>query len=286
MPELYGYEVSQTSAEETVEAIFDSPIKFLDTSNNYGAGRSERAIGNVIKRRGLPKDFIVASKVDADQVTSEFTAVRVRKSLEESLERLNLDYLPILYFHDPEYHISFEDAVAKNGPVAELLRIKSEGLVGNIGIASFPIDLMTQYVETGWMDIVLSHNRYTLLDRSALSLMQLCKDMSISFINAAAYGGGFLATEKYVEKYAYRTASSELLDAKDRLIEVCKNNSVALSVLSLQWSLRSELVTSTVVGTAKASRVSSLLSDSQIVLSEEIWDQVEEALSPLHLFDQ
>ena len=69
MPENFGYEVSEAQAVELVEAILESPIRFLDTSNGYSEGESERRIGMAIKRRGgLPPDFLVATKVDAHRI--------------------------------------------------------------------------------------------------------------------------------------------------------------------------------------------------------------------------
>jgi aryl-alcohol dehydrogenase-like predicted oxidoreductase len=63
MPENFGYEVSEAQAVDLVEAILESPIRFLDTSNGYSEGESERRIGKAIKRHGgLPPDFLVAKK--------------------------------------------------------------------------------------------------------------------------------------------------------------------------------------------------------------------------------
>ena len=64
MPDTYGYGVSEAQAYDTVRAIFDGPVNFLDTSNNYGFGRSETRIGHVIRERGgLPDGFVLATKL-------------------------------------------------------------------------------------------------------------------------------------------------------------------------------------------------------------------------------
>ena len=73
MPDTYGYGVSIEQAHATVRAIFDSEVNFLDTSRNYGLGRSEARIGEVIKERGgLPKGFVISSKIDRDFDTRKF----------------------------------------------------------------------------------------------------------------------------------------------------------------------------------------------------------------------
>ena len=91
MPDTYGYAVDVERAQATVRAIFDGPVNFLDTSNNYGLGRSEERIGDVIRERGgLPKNFVISTKLDRDMETGRFDASRARRSLEESLKRLGL----------------------------------------------------------------------------------------------------------------------------------------------------------------------------------------------------
>ena len=92
MPDTYGYAVSEERALATIRAIFDGPANMIDTSRAYGFGRSEERIGQVIRERGgLPEGFVLSTKLDRDMETRRFDAARVRRSLEESLERLGLD---------------------------------------------------------------------------------------------------------------------------------------------------------------------------------------------------
>ncbi len=129
MPETFGFAVSDKEAEETLAAVFKSPINSLDTSRNYGMGEAERRIGRAIKANGgLPKDFVLATKLDRDFQTNKFDAARARRSLEESLNALGLDRIPLLHFHDPEYASSLDDVTKKGGALDELFKMKSEGL--------------------------------------------------------------------------------------------------------------------------------------------------------------
>ena len=114
MPETFGFAVSDKEAEETLAAVFKSPINSLDTSRNYGMGEAERRIGRAIKANGgLPKDFVLATKLDRDFQTNKFDASRARRSLEESLQALGVDRIPLLHFHDPEYASSLEDVTRR-----------------------------------------------------------------------------------------------------------------------------------------------------------------------------
>src|SRR5580658_1435042 len=108
MPQVFGEEVDFERAVETVRHVFDSPINFLDTSNGYGHGESERRIGAAIAERGgLRAGFVLATKLDGDPQTGDFSGERARRSAEESLERLGTNNIQLLYLHDPE-RIGFE----------------------------------------------------------------------------------------------------------------------------------------------------------------------------------
>src|SRR5690606_4677199 len=129
-PAQYGYEVDERTAVETILAAFDGPFTFIDTSNEYGGGASERRIGIAIAERGgLPAGALVATKVDPLPGTTDFSGDRVRRSVEESIERLGLDQLPLVYLHDPE-KISFEEAMASDGAVAALVDLQEQGVIG------------------------------------------------------------------------------------------------------------------------------------------------------------
>lgn len=117
-------------------AIFDSLVNFLDTSNGYGEdGAAERRIGEAIRRTGgLPSHVVLATKVDPDPRTGDFSGERVRASLEESMERLGVDKIALLHLHDPE-RMSFEEGVAPGGPVEALVELRERGLVDHLGVA-------------------------------------------------------------------------------------------------------------------------------------------------------
>src|SRR5208282_5891807 len=94
-----------------------SPFNFMDTSNNYGGGSAEVRIGRALAAAGgLPAGFVLATKADADPVTGDFSGERVWRSAAESLARLGVERIDLMYLHDPEYHLTFAEAMAPGGP--------------------------------------------------------------------------------------------------------------------------------------------------------------------------
>jgi D-threo-aldose 1-dehydrogenase len=139
-----GYEVPEARSLETLRAVFQGPLNFLDTAAGYGDGESERRIGLALRERGgPPAGFVLATKVDRDPESGDFSADQVRRSVERSLRLLGLDRLQLVYLHDPEFaRQSFAEINASGGPVDALHRLKKDGVVEHVGIASGPTDLL------------------------------------------------------------------------------------------------------------------------------------------------
>jgi D-threo-aldose 1-dehydrogenase len=282
MPNLYGYEVSEQQAIATVEAVLDGDaINFIDTSNGYGTdGSAERRIGAALRHRGgLPSSVVLATKVDPDPSTGDFSGRRVRASFEESLERLGLTRIQLLHLHDPE-RISFASATAPGGPVEALAALKREGLVDHLGVAGGPVALMQRYLDTGVFEVVLTHNRYTLLDRSAEALFRAAHARGIGVLNAAPYGGGMLAKGPERQgRYAYGERDGAIAKAAAAMRAAADRAGVPLAAAALQYSLRAPFVDSTVVGVSDPARVAETLALAQVPIPPALWDELA-ALAP------
>src|SRR5918999_3909102 len=138
MPETFDYSVSDQRALDTLHAVFESPLNFLDTAASYGDGESERRIGEVLEEiGGLPEDYVLATKADRDLKSGDFSGEQMRRSVERSLRLLGLDRLQLVYLHDPE-HESFEDLMAPGGAVEVLRDLSDEGVIEHLGVAGGP----------------------------------------------------------------------------------------------------------------------------------------------------
>ncbi|GAA4194706.1 aldo/keto reductase [Gryllotalpicola kribbensis] len=286
MKRLYGYDVPDERAVATVEAVFDSPIRFLDTSNGYGDdGSAERRIGAAIRARGgLPADVVLATKTDPDPETGSFDGARIRASFAESLERLGVDRVPLLYLHDPE-RISFAEGVAPGGPVEAMVALKESGAVDHIGVAGGPVDVLEQYLDTGAFDVVLSHNRYTLLDRSAQRLFEAARSRGIGVVNAAPYGGGMLAKGPDTQtKYGYGERDGRVADAARAMQAACRRHGVPLAAAALQFSLRAPFVDATVVGVSSPARVAETVAYATLDIPDGLWPELESVVPPAELW--
>ena len=281
MPETFEYSVSKQRASDTLLAVFESPLNFLDTAASYGDGESERRIGEVLAEiGGLPEDCVLATKADRDPKTGDFSGDQMRRSVERSLRLLGLDRLQLVYLHDPE-HETFEHMMAPGGPVEVLMSLRGEGIIQHVGVAGGPIDLMIRFVETDLFEAVITHNRYTLVDRSAESLLDVAVSRGIPALNAAPYGGGMLARGPEVySRYEYRDAPKELLERAHAMQRACRDHSIPLAAAALQFSLRDPRVTSTIVGISRAERVRETLELAQLSIPEALWAELNSHAPP------
>lgn len=275
MPKAFGYEVSEEQAVSLVELILSSEVRFLDTSNGYSDGRSEQRIGMAIARAGgLPEDFLVATKVDAKD--GDYSGARVRESVRESKARLGVDSLPLVYLHDPEFH-DRATLTARGGAVDTLVDMRNSGEIGHIGVAGGNVHELSRYLDLGVFEVVLVHNRWSLVDRSAHALIERATASGVAVVNAAIYGGGILVRPAGESvNYGYRPAREATLTAIDRMAAVCARWNTDLPTAALLASIRDPLIASTVIGFSKPSRLTGILAARDVELPAEFWSEMSD----------
>lgn len=276
MPGTYGYDVDEERGRATVRAIFDGPANFIDTSRIYGFGRSESRIGDVIRERGgLPEGFVLSTKIDRDLETGRFDAGQARKSLDESLAALGLDHVDLLHLHDAEYVDRPEDLTDAGGAIDELFRIREEGLAKAVGLASGDVEVMMPILRSWDFDALITHNRFTLINRNADDMIGFAHDNGIAVLNAAPYNGGLLAKGpgKY-PRFAYQPATEEMLEPARRVEAVCARHGIPIGAAALQFSLRDPRITSTICGVSKPERVRETYEWANWPIPEQVWDEL------------
>ncbi|WP_430645529.1 aldo/keto reductase [Agromyces sp. GXS1127] len=278
MKGLYGHDTSHEDGVATAVRALTGPFTLLDTSNAYGNGRSEQRIGEAIRDLGgVPDGHLIATKVDADPTSGAFDRDRVLRSFEESTERLGLDRIDLLHLHDPEGHISVDEALGRNGAIRGLLELRDAGLAGSIGIAGGAAAEMTRYVETDHFDVVLTHNRWTLVDRTADELLDRARTRNMGVINAAPFGGGALARRpRPGDRYAYGLGTAEQVNAAERIATFLSTVGIPIAAAALQFSVRESRIDTTLIGASNPGRIDEAQRLLDVNIPDEVWAELDE----------
>jgi D-threo-aldose 1-dehydrogenase len=279
MPDVYGYDVDAPRAVATLLRAFEAGFTFLDTSNEYGDGASERRIGVALREAGRRgQDVVLASKADPRRGLHVLDGDRVRESFGESVQRLGVDRLDVFYLHDPE-RFDFAEMTKPGGALDAMRDLKAEGLVDLIGVAGGDVTEMHRYLDTGDLDVILNHNRFTLLDRSADPLIDDCVAAAVAFVNAAPYASGMLAKPLAAQpRYQYGPPDPAVIATVAWLHDVCGLFDVPLAALALQFSIRDPRISSTVVGVSAPQRVDELARNAALEIPKDLWVAVEDRL--------
>lgn len=276
MPEAFAYGVTEADAHATVRALLASPFNYIDTAAHYGDGESERRIGHVLREMGgLPEGAILQTKAGRYVPTNDYSGEMVKRRFERSLELLGVDKVHCCFLHDAEW-TTFEAAMAPGGPVEVLLKFKEQGMMDYIGVASGPVAVEMQYVKSGLFDALITHNRYTLLNRTAAEVHAEAHRRGMAVLNAAPYGSGMLAKgpDAYA-RYAYQDAPAEMIETTRQIQAICARYGVPLAAAALQFSMRDPHVDVTIVGMSKPERLQQTIELASVRIPEDLWEELQ-----------
>lgn len=285
--------VTVGDARGVLDAAWMGGVRSFDTAPHYGLGLSERRLGAFL--RDKPRDqFRVSTKVGrllvdnpafaggTDEAAGfavhntkvrrwDFSADGVRRSLDESLERLELDRVDRLYLHDPDV-FNLEEGLREGLPA--LAALKDEGVVDEIGIGTNSAAAAAAAVSAGDLDVVMIAGRYTLLEQPAAEeLLPLCEERGVRVVAVGVFNSGMLASARPASStYDYGDVPPELAERAERLREICAEFDVALPAAALQFPLRHPAVSEVMVGTARERALRENLRHFEAEIPEELWD--------------
>ena len=270
-------------------------MRYFDTAPHYGLGLAERRLGAAL--RDLPRDeFFVSTKVgraliptpensgqlddDGFHVPAEFrrewdfSRDGILRSLEQSLERLGLDRVDILYLHDPDDHWE----TASTTGIDTLVELRDQGVVGAIGAGMNQSAMLAEFVRRCDVDVVMLAGRYTLLDQSALDdLLPLALERRVGVVAAGVYNSGLLSKPVVSDDshFEYRAAPSEMVERARAIARVCGDHGVTLPDVAVQFALRHPAVVSAVLGARDGKQAQGGLDRAAVVIPDALWDDLE-----------
>ncbi|MEY9844130.1 aryl-alcohol dehydrogenase-like predicted oxidoreductase [Streptacidiphilus sp. BW17] len=292
-------EVSDEAAAETVDAAWESGVRYFDTAPHYGLGLSERRLGAALRNR--PRDeYTLSTKIgrllrpvgensganSGDDLANgfavpathrrvwDFSAYGVRSSIEDSLTRLGLDRIDIAYLHDPDDH----EKQAFGSAYPELERLRGEGIIGAIGAGMNQTRMLDRFVRETDVDVVLLAGRYSLLDQTGLTyLLPEAARRGVSVVVGGVFNSGLLADPRPGATFDYAPAAQDLLDRALRIKAQCQEFGVPLRAAAIQFPFGHPAVASVLVGARSASEAADAAAMARHDIPADLWHRLREA---------
>lgn len=281
-----------------LDAAWESGIRYFDTAPHYGLGLSERRLGSFLATK--PRDqFIVSTKagrsligvpnpkrlqdlengfaVPADTVRRwDPSADGIRRGLEESLQRLGLDRVDILFLHDPEKY-DLESANREAYPA--LMGLRDEGTVSRVGVGSMSVETIQRAAAYEGLDLLMVAGRLTIAEQPGLQnyLPHAVKN-GIEVIAAGVFSSGLLSTSNPTEgaRYEYGAVPAAVLERVRTIATVCRDFDIELPVAALQYALRVPAVRAVVVGGSRPEQVIENADRMHTAIPDEFWKALTE----------
>ena len=250
------HDVREAEGIRAVHTAVDNGINFIDVSPYYGHLKAETVLGKALKEIDRNR-YYLSTKVGRygkDGVnTWDYSADRVTRSVYESMERLNIDYIDIINVHDVEF-ADLQQVVGETLPA--LVRLREKGVVRHVGITDLqPENLkwVIEHSEPGTVESVLCFCHYCLNDDMLLDYLDFFEQHGIGVINASPLSMGLLSRRGAP---AWHPAPEPLKEACRRAADYCTQRGYPIEKLAMQYSTSlNPRITSTLFSSANPANV-------------------------------
>lgn len=277
-PEFFGQGTDEETAFAIMDAAWAGGIRWFDTADGYGGGRSEEFIGRWIASR-RPEGLVLTTKVfhstTGEPGDTGLAPDRILRQVESSLARLGVERIDLYLAHEPDHATPLADTIAT------FERLRAEGAIGAWGLSNYDAAGIREALEHAQPALI--QNSFSLLDRGdELEVLPLCGDHGLGYVPFGPLSGGWL-TGKYRRGQAFppgsrmtlrpgpyeRLVDDSVFDGLERLAGLAAARGVEMSALAFAWVLAHEHVTGAVCGPNRPEQLAPVLAAQQLALSPE-----------------
>jgi D-threo-aldose 1-dehydrogenase len=299
--------IPEEEAIATVDAAWESGIRYFDAAPLYGAGLAEIRLGEALSKRNR-NEYVLSTKVGRvisdeledsssrdlgekgglfefgrkNKIINDYSADATLRSIEQSLNRLKTDRLDFVYIHDvaqdfygDEWVGQFESA--RTGAFRVLTRLREEGVIKGWGLGVNrvePIEIMLD-LEEAKPDVSLLAGRYTLLDheRALQRVMPAAVKHNMDIVVGGPYSSGVLAGGTHFE---YQKASSDIIAKVEKIKAIADRHHISIKAAAVQFSLANPAVAAVIPGASRPERIAEDKAALNAVIPEAFWEEMRE----------
>lgn len=272
----------QGNADALVAAAWEEGVRYFDTAPMYGGGTSERLMGRALAAHARA-DYLLSSKVGrlvrGDEPVPpgenplwrfDFSADGIRRSVEESLDRLGLDRLDVAFVHDPDNFLE----VATRESFPALARLRDEGLVGRVGVGVCQVPTLLHLLRVTEVEVALLAGRLSLVDREAVDeVLPLVVEQDVTLVVASALHAG-LVDGRNSGQLHYAPTPPEVVARVAAVREVCDRFATPIGAVALQLVLALPEVAMVLTGAQDAGQWRQNLAWSRWPVPTDLWREL------------
>ena len=258
-----------------VHSAIDLGINFFDVAPFYGDTLAEKRLGNALMTKR--KDIFLATKCCRyGNGVFDFSYRRVLTSIDESLKRLQTDYVDLLQVHDIEFG---DREQVLNEAIPAALKAREQGKARYVGFSGLPVRYLAQIARQVEVDTVLSWGHYTLLDDEINDeLVPIAQQKGVGLMNAAPLMQRILSDAPVP---AWQNSPQPVKELQPRLIQLCRNYGVALSDVALRFALDHPVIATTIVGMSEQRHVEQNVNVLNFRIPDGLLDEIVALVAPV-----
>lgn len=268
--------IDEKEGIRTVHEALDLGINLIDVSPYYGLTKAETVLGKALQTARRDR-FILSTKTGRyGENEFDFSADRIFRSVDESLARLNTDYIDIFHLHDIEFG-NLDQIMQESIPA--LQKLKEQGKIRFTGITGFPLHIFRTVLEQTDVDAIISYCHYSLNNNRLTELLPLLQDKGVGLINASPISMGLLSKQGPPD---WHPATDEIKSACSAAAQLCLERGKDLSKLAIQYSVANPDIPTTLVGTANPANIVKNVAWVNEPIDLDLFQDVQQLLRPIH----
>jgi aryl-alcohol dehydrogenase-like predicted oxidoreductase len=285
-PEFFDRGLTTDQALELMDAAWELGIRHFDTADAYGGGRSERAIGEWIRSRGV-RPLLTTKTFNPVTARGDhgLAPERIGRQLSESLDRLGVDQVDLYLAHD------FDPDVPLADTFDAFEAARASGTIRAYGVSNFDAGQLVEALTVASPQAI--QNSYSLLARQdEHELLPLCARRNVAYLAFSPLAGGWL-TGKYRRGESYPEGSrmtqrpepyqgfldNQTFDALDRLDQIARHRGTSMAGLALAWLLANDRVTQIVTGPGRPEHLKPVIEAVECPLTDGEKAAIERAMT-------
>ena len=270
--------IDEARGVRAVQVAVENGINLIDTAPYYGRTTAETVLGKAL--RIIPRErYYLATKIGRygkELADFDFSAARVRQSVDESLARLGVDYVDFIQAHD----IEFGDlSQIINETIPAMREVQRQGKARFVGITGLPVKALREVLQHAEVDQIQSYCHGCLNDDALFEMLPLLREKGVAVFNAAPLAMRLLSDLPLPD---WHPAPAEVKAKCAQAARFCREQGSDIGKLALQFAVSHREVPTTIVGTANPDRVLKNIRDIEEPMDEELLARVLAILQPIH----